>query len=310
MEFRELKTFQVVASLMSFNKAADVIHLAQSTISAQIRSLEQSLGKELFYRNGKTIGITPAGVKLLSYVQRLINIEKEIKNEMGNLDNKYGSLTIKTPQSISTYVFPELIRSFNILFPKIGFDIDWCTSYHLLDIINTGTIDLAFLVTDRFEDKQLQIEKIAEIKLVLAAGPGDKLCKRTQVTIHDLEGKTLLFAKSECNYKKIIQQMIIKQDVRPEKIIEINSLEAVKRLVMLKSGVAFMPELVIRNELKMGVIDALNWRGDNLNANLVMIWSKERHISEPLRAFMTVIRKMMKDFTGEERGGRGTRIKA
>jgi len=70
MEFRELKTFQVVASLLSFNKASEVLHLAQSTVSAQIQSLEQSLGKELFHRNGKTISFTPAGVKLLSHVQQ------------------------------------------------------------------------------------------------------------------------------------------------------------------------------------------------------------------------------------------------
>ena len=185
MEFRELKTFQVVASLLSFNKAALVLHLAQSTVSAQIRSLENSLGQELFYRTGKSVSLTPAGVKLLNYTQRLINIEKEIRSVMGSPDDQYGILTIKTPQSISTCLFPEIIKAFQAAFPKIGFDIDWCTSFNLINLLNSGTIELAFLITDHFEDKNLQTETLSEIKLVLAVHPQNELLKKKKVTIHD-----------------------------------------------------------------------------------------------------------------------------
>ena len=295
MEFRELKTFQVVASLLSFNKAANVLHFAQSTVSAQIRSLENSLGKELFHRAGKTISLTPAGVKLLDYTQRLVNIEKEIQSVLGNLDDKYGILTIKTPQSISTYFFPDLIKEFQIIFPKIGFDIDWCTSFNLVELFNSGTIDLAFLITDNYKDKNLQIEELTEIKLILVAHPEDELLKNKRVTIKDLNGKTLIYAKSDCNYMKILQKMLIQSDVKPKKIIAINSLDAIKRLLVLGNGIAFLPEMVISDELNKDLLKALNWGGANFNAKLIMIWSKEKHISEPLTAFMMMVRKMIEE---------------
>ncbi|MGD2034962.1 MAG: LysR family transcriptional regulator [Bacteroidales bacterium] len=294
MEFRELKTFQVVASLLSFNRAADVLHLAQSTVSAQIRSLENSLGNELFLRSGKKISLTPAGVKLLSYAQRLINIEKEIRSALGNLDDKYGNLTIKTPQTVSTYILPMLIKEFQLIFPKIGFDIDWCTSFNLVDIFNSGTIDLAFLITDHFEDKNLHTRKLAEIKLTLAAHPQNELHQKKKLTIKELNNKTLIFAKSECNYKKIIQKMLVQANIKPQKIIEINSLEAVKQLLILNSGIAFLPDMIIQDEIKKGLIKALNCSVTDLNAKLIMIWSKEKHISEPLSAFMMMINKMVK----------------
>ena len=295
MEFRELKTFQVVANLLSFNKAANVVHLAQSTVSAQMRSLENSLGKKLFLRSGKTISLTPAGVKLLAYTQRLINIEKEIQSVLGNLDEKYGNLTIKTPQSVSTYFFPDLIKEFQILFPKVGFDIDWCTSYNLVDILNTGTVDLAFLITDSFEEKKLHTEVLSEIKLVLAVHLQDELLKIKKVTIKDLNGRTLLFAKSECNYIKIMRNLLIQSDIKPRKIIEINSLDAIKKILLSGNGIAFLPEVVIKDELDKGVLETLNWSGKSLDAKLLMIWSKERHISEPLRAFMMMVKKMVQN---------------
>lgn len=292
MEFRELKTFQVVASLLSFNNAADVLHLAQSTVSAQIHSLENNLGKELFVRSGKTISLTPAGVKLLEYTQRLINIEKEIQSALGNLDESYGSLNIKTPQSVSTYYFPDLIKEFQLLFPKISFDIDWCTSHNLVDLLNSGTVDLAFLITDSFEEKKLLTEELTKIKLVLAVNPQDDLLKNKKVTIQDLNDKTLILAKSECNYKKILQRMIIQADVKPQKIIEINSLDAIKRLLILGNGIAFLPEMVIREELENGTLKTLNWKGKDFDAGLIMIWSKEKHVSKPLHAFMMMVKKM------------------
>lgn len=298
MEFRELKTFQVVASLLSFSKAANVLHLAQSTVSAQIRSLENSLGHELFLRAGKTITLTPAGVNLLMYAQRLVNIEKEIQGIMGNLDDKYGNLIIKTPQSISTYFFPDLIKEFQQFFPRIGFDIDWCTSYNLVDILNSGTIDLAFLITDNFEEKNLQIEELIKIKLVLAVHPQDELLKIKKVTIRDLNEKTLIFAKSECNYKKIIQKLLVQSDVKPQKIIEINSLDAVKRLLILGNGISFLPEMVIRDELDKGLLKTLDWSGPDFNAKLTMIVSKEKHISEALSAFIMIVKKMIKNLSG------------
>ncbi len=295
MEFRELKTFQVVANLLSFNNAANILHLAQSTVSAQIRSLENSLGKELFQRSGRTISLTPAGVKLLAHTQRLVNIEKEILSALGNLDDKYGTLTIKTPQSISACFFPELIKEFQLIFPKINFDIDWCTSFNLVDIFNSGVIDLAFLITDSFKDKQLEVEELSKIKLVLAVHPEDELAKKKSVRINDLHQKDLIFVKSDCNYKNILEKMLIHSDVKPNKIVEINSLDAVKRLLVLGNGIAFLPEMVIKEEMDKGLVKSLHWTGPDFNAKLIMIWSKAKHISKPLHAFMMMVHKRMEE---------------
>ncbi len=214
---------------------------------------------------------------------------------MGDLDDKYGLLTIKTPQSVSTYLFPGLLKEFQLIFPRIGFDIDWCTSFNLTDLFHSGTIDMAFLITDNFEDKNLHIEEISKIELVLAVHPQDEILKNKKVTIHDLNNNTLLFAKSECNYKNILQRMLIHANVQPKKVIEINSLDAIKRLLLLGNGIAFIPEIVIANELKNGSLKTLNWSGKDFNARLIMIWSKEKHISEPLEAFILMVRKMIKD---------------
>jgi len=66
MEIRQLKTFRTVAQLLSFKQAAEYLHYAQSSISAQIQALEEELGVQLFDRLGRGILLTEAGVILLS----------------------------------------------------------------------------------------------------------------------------------------------------------------------------------------------------------------------------------------------------
>ena len=74
MEFRQLKTFRVVADNLSFSKAAKQLFLAQSTVSAQIKSLEEELDLKLFDRIGRRTIITDAGQKLYEYARRMFMV--------------------------------------------------------------------------------------------------------------------------------------------------------------------------------------------------------------------------------------------
>jgi len=127
---------------------------------------------------------------------------------------------------------------------------------------------------------------------VLAVHPDDELLKQRGVLLKDLNGKTMIFAKSDCNYKKILQKMIIESNIHLKKTIEINSMDAIKRLTALGNGIAFLPEMVIKEELDKGLLKIIKWKGPAFNAKLFMIWNKEKHVSEPLKAFMYMVRKM------------------
>ena len=82
MELRQLKTFQKVSTLLSFNRAAEALHYAQSTVSAQIKALEDELGVPLFDRMGNQIVLTDSGERLLLYAQRLLVVEEETYAEV------------------------------------------------------------------------------------------------------------------------------------------------------------------------------------------------------------------------------------
>lgn len=291
MEFRELKTFQVVANLLSFNKAAQVLHYAQSTVSSQIQSLEYSLGEVLFVRSGNKISLTPSGVKLLMYTQRLINLENEILSGLKDLKETAGNLIIKAPHTVATYYLPRIIRDFQLKFPKISYDFDGCVGYNVNDVFNAGLIDIAFLFNDNFWDDFLHVEELTKVELAFVSNPQDDLFDGSIRSVSDFHDKTLLLSKSDCSYRMIFEKMLIETNVKLKKTIELNSPEAVKNMMILGcDGFALLPRIAVQTEILNGSLKSYEWKGASFNAKLYMIWKKDKYQTEATRAFVDAVR--------------------
>jgi DNA-binding transcriptional LysR family regulator len=290
MEFRELKTFQVVASLLSFNKAANVLNYAQSTVSQQIQSLENSLGVMLFVRSGNKIKLTDAGVKLLKHTQRLKNIENEILSDFKCLNETTGNLIIKTPHSVIAYFLPPVIKEFQLKYPNIGFDFDGCIGYNVNDVFNAGLIDIAFLITNKFIDKHLQVEELADIELVFVTNPQETEFNDVINSINDFSDKTLILSKSDCSYRMIFEKMLIEANVRLAKTIEVNSPDAAKKMLAEGCrGIALLPKLTVKQEVDEGILKVLKWKGPVFGAKLFMIWNNEKYQTEATKSFVKIV---------------------
>jgi len=292
MEFRELKTFQVVASLLSFNKAARVLNYAQSTVSSQIQSLENSLGEPLFIRAGSKIRLTAAGVTLLQYTQRLISLENEILGNFKSLNETTGSLIIKTPHSMAAYYLPPVIREFQKQFPSIGFDFDACVGFNINEIFNAGLIDVAFLFCDNFTDNILIVEELMPVNMVFVAHPENKEFKKPLKSIRDFHNKTLLLSKNDCSYRMTFERMLLAANVQLAKTIEINSPEAVKNLLLQgHNAVALLPEIAVQKELKKQTLKSIPWKGPDLNMKIYMIRKKDKFLTGAARAFIDAVKQ-------------------
>src|SRR5512142_3194123 len=146
MDFRLLKTFELVASFMSFNAAAKVLHCTQSTVSAQIRSLEEDLGTPVFERLGRRIALTAAGEELRRHTRRLLSYEHDIRAAVREVGETVGLISLRVPQSVAEQHLPKILQRFCASYPRVGFDVSNCGYYHLPEEMRTGEIDAGFLL--------------------------------------------------------------------------------------------------------------------------------------------------------------------
>ncbi|NOX33194.1 MAG: LysR family transcriptional regulator [Deltaproteobacteria bacterium] len=113
MEFRQLKTFRVVADNLSFTKAAEQIFMAQSSVSAQIKKLEDELEIKLFDRIGRRVLLTAAGCKLYEYARRMEEMSLEIHSEISDSRYSRGNLTIRVPETLAFVYMPQIVDRFH-----------------------------------------------------------------------------------------------------------------------------------------------------------------------------------------------------
>ena len=299
MELRQLKTFQVVAKLMSFKRAAEALNYAQSTVSTQIKLLEEEFGVPLFDRLGTRICLTEAGQMLMRYSQKMLDFEKETVARVSGWEEPHGSISIRIPQSIGTYVLPSVLSKFQSSFPKIGFDISTCAYDTLVYELQTGITDVAFLLADAIPYQELETEVLRIESLVIIASPDHPLARKSAIDLRDLIGQSILLPKHDCMYKMIFQNTLNEEKVDPVVFLELNSIEAIKQCVLKGVGVAMIPMMAIKQEITEKKLAILPWPQEKLETAILMIWHKGKWLSPALQSFMDTVRAEFKSMDSD-----------
>ncbi|MBU0996030.1 MAG: LysR family transcriptional regulator [Proteobacteria bacterium] len=294
MDFQRLKTFRTVATLMNFNQAAKVLNYAQSSISSQIKTLENEIGAPLFKRIGKRVVLTEAGEKMLRYTHKLLSIEAEARAEITGKSEIKTLLTLRMPQTIATYHLPEALCKFHAKYPDVHFDVTSCALYSLEHELSIGTVDLAFLLADSIDVANLNFEMLKVEQLILVTSPRHPLTCNKPFHHKALRDHPLLLPKSDCGYRMMFEQMLTLENIRPAAIIEMNSIEAIKQSVIKGMGLTIIPEIAVREELKQKRLVQLSL-AEEIETGICMIWHKDKWFSEILKDFMTIFRQHLAD---------------
>jgi len=293
MELRQLKTFLTVTTMLSFNRAAEALNYSQSTVSVQIRALEDELSVKLFDRLGKRIVLTEAGELLSQYAQKMLDIEAETLADVKGRHQPQGSLTIRVPQTIGNNYLPMVLSEFRKRFPDIGFNFHTCAFHSLEHELQTGVTDLAFLLAESIQSQSLLAEPLRFERLLMIGDPGNPLARQASVSVKDFADQAVFLAKADCGYRMVFEQMLTEAKVKPRTVLEFSSLEMLKASLKQSPGVAMIPEIAIREEIDRGELAILPWEEDHLETAVLMIRHKERWLSPSMREFMDVARSVI-----------------
>jgi len=294
MEIKHLRTFLKVGKLLSFNKAAESLNYAQSSISAQIQALEEELGVKLFDRLGRRILLTEAGERLVPYAEKIIDLADETRTEIGGGAEPEGSLTIRIPESLGIHRLPSVIYEFSARFPGIRLNLINCAHETLQKELRNGAIDLAFLLTESFHVADAEVEALGAESLALVACPSNALARKRLVRTRDLAGQTLLLSKVDCSYRRLFEKILDDQGISLEATRIFHSVGFLKQCVMAGAGITILPEVAISEEIEKRKLVRLRLEEDSLDVSVLMIWSKGRWVSPTLSAFMDITRKALK----------------
>lgn len=198
MEIRVLRYFLTVAREESINRAAEVLHITQPTLSRQLSQLEEEVGVKLFYRGARKISLTNEGILLRRRAEEILSLVDRTEKELAEQDALVeGRIVIGSGELAAVQELPEIIRSFHEKYPRVSYDIFTATADIVKEQMEKGLVDIGILL------EPIDMTKFDFIRLknrerwIVLMRPDDPLAEKEAVSAGDLEGKTVILPRRQ-----------------------------------------------------------------------------------------------------------------
>jgi DNA-binding transcriptional LysR family regulator len=282
MELTQLRTFRLVAAHKSFSKAATELHLTQPAVTLQIKHLETEINELLLDRSGRTLELTPAGEVFLSYTHQILNLTDQALETVRQYSNLRGRITIASGTTNTIFRLPLILQDYRRRHPQIEIRIRNGDSKLTTQLVYDNAVDLG-LVTTISPSDNLQIIPLFKDPIWLIA-PQDY---PAQITVTQLERESLILFRTGSGFRHFLDEKFRLNDFVPKVTMEMESIEAIIRLVHSGLGLAFLPEIAAREELASGglrKVELTAWTP--MFRQTYLIYRRDKYLTWPVKAFL------------------------
>ena len=257
MNIENIEAFVYAFQLGSFNKAADALFLTQPSVTARIKSLERELDTQLFNREGKQISLTEKGKQFLPQAQHILETYEKVKLELRQKQPAKENLIIGCSLTVSTYILPLLIPNFREQFPLVRIQVMTGHSQDILHKVLNEEVDFGILRT--VSHPKIELFQSINDPISLVAPPQHPFIESSsRLTISQIASHPLIFF-DHGSIDWLMIYGLFKQCLSPPNVImEVDNIEAAKKLVMNGIGISFLPEICIQDELTNGSLYKIN----------------------------------------------------
>ena len=261
IDLTRLKAFIFAAESLSFSEAAKQLHLTQPTVSHHIKTLERSLGVELFTRSGHTLMLTEAGRLLQPFAHDLIHQAREVQEMMSSLQQKIvGHLRIACSTTGGKFILPQLAARFTQRFPGIKVSIMACTSQHVIPQLLEGEANLAVVSSYDLCRDGLECQEFFNDIITLIVHADHPWATRQHIEPADLLEERMIMREPTSGTRRVLLTELAKHDISLDDLnvdLELGNAEAIVRTVEAGFGVSFVSTLAADWALKLGQVGAV-----------------------------------------------------
>ena len=290
MDLAQMEIFLRVAEEKSFSRAAEKLLRTQPAISIAMKRLEEELGEPLFDRSSRAGTLTEAGKILHSYAQRMVNLRDEARSTISELRGmNRGRLSIGANESTSWYVLPPVLVEYRRLYPEIKIEVYRNLSERIPGEVLERNLDFGFLSFDPLHPA-LQSMEVYRDELAFVVHPRHRLAKRESVTVKELGAEQFVAHNVKTPSRARIFELFAQHRTPLNISIELATLETIKDFVRRDAGVAIIPRMVVRDDVRAGRLIEVAVKGMKIEKTLRIVFRREQSLSHAARAFLDLIK--------------------
>ena len=292
MEIRVLRYFLTVVREEGINRAAEVLHITQPTLSRQLSQLEEEVGVKLFHRGAKKITLTNEGILLRRRAEEILSLVDRTERELIEQDEFVeGRIVIGCGELAAVQVLPEIIESFREKYPLVTYDIFTGNADLVKEQMEKGLIDIGVLLEPIDMEKFDFIRLTGKERWVVLMRPDNPLAEKKAVSAKDLEGLSLILPRRS-NVQNELSNWF-GDSLKNAQILFTSNLST-NGAIMVEKGLAC--SLVIEGSVPFWDKEKIAYRplSPELTANSVLAWKKQQPFSLAATKFI----EHMKCFSG------------
>ena len=259
MSDRRLQVFHVVAGVLSFTRAAEILHMTQPAVTHQIRQLEEELNARLFDRSNNRISLTVAGEQVMQYAQQIIGLYGEMSESVKALTgDRAGLITIGASTTIAEYMLPGLLGDFRQHFPEVQIRLRVANTDAIVALVADNTIDLG-VVEGEVENQLLRVERCQQDEMQLIVPLGHPLAELPSVEPLVLTAYPFIHREDGSGTRQVVEKYLSEHGVDEHALnrpFELGSTEAIKSAVQAGMGITIVSGATVSRELALGQLVA------------------------------------------------------
>lgn len=290
MELKYLHTFKTILETGSFQKAAERLNYAQSTITLQMQLLEQELSVKLFEKIGRKMELTQAGKELLPLIDDVLTAVWQMENYGKCKRELTGNLRIAIPETLLSYQMPQVLKSFRKEAPNVKLSLQTPNCYEIRDQVLHGAADLGIHYDIGGYGTSLVPQPLRSYEFVLIGSTELKPEEQDFISMGQRKEICLLTADKNSLYHKVFDEYLRKADIALNGEMELFSTEAIKRSVISNLGVAYLPRFTVEEELKNKTILELPTSVENKWIGSVCTYHKNKWVTPAMDLFMQLLK--------------------
>lgn len=281
------RTFYYVARYGSLTKAAAVLHANQPNVTRTINKLEQGLSCRLMVRSNRGIVLTAEGKKLYVHVERAMRQFNDAQEELSaDLMLEQGSITIGASETALNLLLLNTLKQFHYDYPHIRLHILNHANPLAMHAVEDGEADFSVVTTPHRRHAGLLSIPLTSYQEILVGGKSFTALSFQSLSLHDLESYSMISMSRETMSYQFHSDLFASHGALYHPDTEVATADQILPMVKHELGIAFLPEIMARENLANGSIVQLHLQEEIPRRQIALVYDRHRPISPAARRLM------------------------
>lgn len=286
MDLKNLTTFIHVAELGSFTKAGVALGCSQSTISFQIRQLEEELSFPLFERINRTVVLTDKGREVLAYAHQIRQMTDELKQNIESDHPRSVRIRVAMSDSLCNSLLEDNFQQFLQAHPGINLKIVAAGTEEMFRLLDHNEVDAILTLESHIYNTEYVIVREEEVAHHFVAAASSPLAKLGQIPPEELVHQRFILTEKGMSYRRLLDEQLAQRSLEIIPVLEIGNPHLICELVQQGVGVSFLPDFVTEKAVKEGKLVYLEVPGIQVSIWKQLLHHRDKWISPQISSVL------------------------